>query len=74
MKKLFLTITLGIMLFTPVSTLAASPGSLAKTDRKLADLNNRFSSIEANWGRFQMGGFFSLQTRSKAQSDPTKCG
>ena len=74
MKKLFLTITLGIMLFTPVSTLAASPGSLAKTDRKLADLNNRFSSIEANWGRFQMGGFFSLQTRSKAQSDPLNVG
>jgi hypothetical protein len=39
---------------------AAKTTGLSKTDRKLTELSNRVSSFEANWGRFQLGGSFSL--------------
>jgi hypothetical protein len=40
--------------------LAAKTNFSSATDRKLADLSNRFSSLEATWGRFRLGGSFSL--------------
>lgn len=56
-------ITVLVVLFIisiPTTTLAAKKTLISATDRKLADLSNRFSSLEANWGRFRLGGSFSL--------------
>lgn len=50
-----------ISLFSlPVFGASASKSS----DRQLSDLTNRFNNLEANWGRFQLGGTLNLQTRS----------
>lgn len=37
-------------------------------DRKLSDLSNRFDNLEANWGRYQLGGNFNIETHSNLSS------
>ncbi|TCL62112.1 hypothetical protein EDC14_102869 [Hydrogenispora ethanolica] len=39
----------------------AAPKAQLSVDQRIAELNNRFSSLEASWGRFQLGGNFSLE-------------
>jgi hypothetical protein len=49
-----------LIISIPIATLAAKATLSTAADQKLADLSNRFSSLEANWGRFRLGGSFSL--------------
>ena len=53
-----------ILLATPV---LAKPLSPSTTDRQLANLNSRFSNLEANWGRFQLGGNLNLDSSTSYQ-------
>jgi hypothetical protein len=54
-------IGLSVFLALPASGSAVNP---LTTTRKLNELSNRFNSFEANWGRFQIGGNFSIETNS----------
>ncbi len=38
------------------------------TNRNQSDLTNRINNLEANWGRFQLGGYFNIATESNLDS------
>lgn len=67
MKKNIAIVTLLIILSIPSLPVFGAPASSA-TDRKLSELSNRFSNLEAVWGRFQLGGSFNIQTESDLDS------
>lgn len=62
MKSLLFNILLICLLIMsfPINTLAAKSPASPTTDRKITNLSNRLSSLEASWGRFRLGGTFSL--------------
>lgn len=62
MKRIpfIMVLTVLLTMSIPTANLEAKATFSSATDRKLADLSNRFSSFEANWGRFRLGGSFSL--------------
>lgn len=62
MKRITVIMVSVFLLIMAISTavLAANTSLSPAADRKLADLANRFSSLEASWGRFRLGGNFSL--------------
>jgi hypothetical protein len=62
MKRiLVITVLISLLIITiPTGASAAKATLSSVTDRKLTDLSNRFSSLEASWGRFRLGGSFSL--------------
>lgn len=67
MKKSIITGFLLLLIF--ISALPALGASATKSnDRKLSDLANRFENLEANWGRFQLGGSFNIQPQSNLDS------
>lgn len=71
MKKYLMVFWLIIAQITwgiPVYGKTANP---INTDRRLTDLSNRFNSLEANWGRFQIGGNFSIKVNSSFE-DPVE--
>ncbi len=55
-----------MILFSLPTFGASAPRS---TDRKISDLTSRFDNLEANWGRFQLGGNFNIQTQSDLSSE-----
>ena len=67
MKKTIAVITLLFILSIPSLPVSGAPASTT-TDRKLSELSNRFSNLEATWGRFQLGGNFNIQTESNLDS------
>ena len=67
MKKTIAGVTLLFILSIPSLPVFAAPASTT-TDRKLSELSNRFSNLEATWGRFQLGGNFNIQTESDLDS------
>lgn len=67
MKKPLITGFLLLMIFSfAFPVLGAS--ATKSTDRKLSELTNRFENLEANWGRFQLGGSFNIQPQSNLDS------
>lgn len=58
-----------LLIILSLSSLPAFGAQASKsTDRKLSELSNRFSNLEATWGRFQLGGSFNIQTKSYLDS------
>ncbi len=54
----------------PASAKSSTAGST--TEKKLADLTNRFNSLESSWGRFQIGGNLSLETNTYLDNLPDR--
>lgn len=71
MKKLWIgSIVFMLTIFTANLAMAAAPGDTL--NRKVNDLSNRFSYLESNWGRFQIGGNFTLTPAANLyKQDPT---
>jgi len=67
LKKSLIIGFLLFILFT-FSLPAFGASATNSTDRKLSDLSNRFDNLEANWGRFQLGGSFNIQPQSNLDS------
>ncbi len=67
MKKIVAPLLLIItLLITANPVFGQAPVSV---DRKLNDLATRFNSLEATWGRFQIGGNVSLEADSHLQNE-----
>ena len=60
MKRLLILISLVAFIPLYSSLTYGATKQISETDHKLTDLSNRLTSIEATWGRFQLGGNFSL--------------
>ena len=75
MKKFWIgSIVFMLMIFMANLGVAATPTGDGYTslNRKVNDLSNRFSDLESNWGRFQIGGAFTLTpTANLYRQDPT---
>ncbi len=74
MKKLItLLFIAGSLFLRPDPVLGQTPlASPPGISRQLNDLANRFNSLEASWGRFQIGGNFSIEADSGLENHYTQ--
>jgi len=71
-KTLSSLISIMMLLSLAVPTLAQPSTVSSTTEKKLTELTNRFTSLESNWGRFQMGGNLSVESNTYLDKLPDR--